>query len=74
MAATWKVRRYLFRSLSAFVALLVGLLALPTYAIMRVVLMIGGMASLLRAIAAVLRSPSRWSWSWSDEERFRNVD
>jgi hypothetical protein len=72
MAATWKLRGYLFLSLSGIVAVLVGLLALPTYAIIGVLLTIGGMALLLRAVAGLCEAPSLWSWS--DEETDRNVD
>jgi len=53
MAATWKVGTYLVSSLSAFIALLVGLFALPVYPIVGALLVIGGMALQLYAVAGL---------------------
>jgi hypothetical protein len=53
MAATWKVGTYLVSSLSAFTTLLVGLFALPIYPIVGALLVIGGMALQLYAVAAL---------------------
>jgi hypothetical protein len=57
MAATWKVGVYLTASLSAFVALLVGLLALSVYPIVGALLTIGGMGLQLYAVAGFRRAP-----------------
>lgn len=53
MAATWKVGTYLVSSFSAFTTLLVGLFALPIYPIVGALLVIGGMALQLYAVAAL---------------------
>jgi hypothetical protein len=53
MAATWKVGTYLVSSLSAFIALLVGLFALPVYPIVGTLLVIGGMPLELHAVAGL---------------------
>ena len=53
MAATWGVGTYLVWSLSAFIALLVGLFTLPVYPIVGALLAIGGMALQLYAVAGL---------------------
>jgi hypothetical protein len=53
MAATWGVGTYLVWSLSAFIALLVGLFTLPVYPIVGALLVIGGMALQLYAVAGL---------------------
>jgi hypothetical protein len=53
MAATWKVWTYLASSLSAFTALLVGLFVLRVYPIVGALLVIGGMALQLYAVAGL---------------------
>lgn len=69
MAATWRVGTYLASSLSAFIALLVGLFTLPIYPIVGALLVIGGMALELYAVAGLCgtaeskngsREESRW--------------
>jgi uncharacterized membrane protein YuzA (DUF378 family) len=57
MAAAWKVGVYLVSSLSALVALFVGLLALPVYPIVGTLLTIGGMALQLYAVAGLCGAP-----------------
>jgi hypothetical protein len=63
MAAVWKVGIYLVASLSAFVVLLVGLLALAVYPIVGVLLMIGGMALLLYGVARLCGAEDLKLWS-----------
>lgn len=53
MAAIWPVAFYIGASLCAFAVLLGGLLALAAYPIPAVLVTIGGMALLLRAIASL---------------------
>jgi len=57
MAATWKLGVHLGASLSAFAALLGGLPMLSAYPIVGVLLMIGGMALLLYAVANLCGAP-----------------
>ena len=53
MAATWNLGIYLIASLSAFVALLAGLIALAVHPIVGALLTIGGMALLLYGTAGL---------------------
>jgi len=69
MAATWKVGTYLVSSFSAFTTLLVGLFALPIYPIVGALLVIGGMALQLYAVAgscgaAESKNDSREESNW----------
>jgi uncharacterized membrane protein YuzA (DUF378 family) len=57
MAATGKVGRYLVSSSSAFVTLLVGLLALSVHPIVGALLTIGSMALQLYAVAGLCGVP-----------------
>jgi hypothetical protein len=73
MAANRNVGVYFISSLSAFVVLLVGLLALSVYPILGALLTIGGMALQLYAIAGLCGAPgfkneSRRESSWDDSD------
>jgi hypothetical protein len=72
MAATWKVGTYLVSSLSAFIALLVGLFTLPVYPIVGALLVIGGMALELYAVAGLCgtaesKNESREESHWGED-------
>jgi hypothetical protein len=72
MVATWKVGTYLVSSLSALIALLVGLFALPVYPIVGVLLVIGGMALQLYAVAGLCgaaesQNESREESTWGED-------
>ena len=72
MAATWKVGTYLVSSLSAFIASLVGLFTLPVYPIVGALLVIGGMALELYAVAglsgtAESKNASREEGHWGED-------
>jgi uncharacterized membrane protein YuzA (DUF378 family) len=72
MVATWKVGTYLVSSLSALIALLVGLFSLPVYPIVGVLLVIAGMALQLYAVAGLCgaaesQHESREESTWGED-------
>jgi len=56
-SSSWKLGAYLVASLSAFAALLFGLLELSVYPIVGALFTIGGMALLLYAVAGLCGAP-----------------